>query len=347
MISCLKIRLFQSVIATTIGLIIASNATTAEPTARPVQNRQPVISSVCLQTAGNLMATAGDDHIVRIWNLKTGTQVHELHGHHGWIRTAKFIGNSNILVTAGDDGQVIRWDCVSGRQLDVLLTLENAIWRIAVNPQATQLAVGGFASVVTVVGLANKNITQQHQHPTSDIRGLAYSITGDRLACGGRDGMIRIWSTTSGELLSTVTAHQRRIRDLSFIKSDSHIVSIGDDRILRVSSLTADPTSKNMGYSIALEKQLPFALTVCGDAQVAIGSSDNQIHLWNIDSKQQTRTFQGHTGSVIALDFSPSNDGRTGRLVSGSFDTSIRTWQIEMNVEEVIRVSKQSTANRK
>lgn len=293
------------------------------------------------------MATTGDDHIVRIWNLKTGTSVHELHGHHGWIRTAKFIGNSNVLVTAGDDGQVIRWDCVSGRQLDVLLTLEHAVWRIAVNPQATQLAVGGFTSMVTVVSLADKKIIQQNQHPTSDIRGIAYSTTGDRLACGGRDGMIRIWSTTSGELLATVAAHQRRIRDLSFIKSDSHIVSISDDRTLRVSSLTADPTCTNTGYSIALEKQLPFALTVCGDSQVAIGSSDNQIHLWNIDSKQQTQIYQGHTGSVIAIDFSPSNDGRTGLLVSGSFDTSIRTWQIKTSAKEEIRVSKQSTANRK
>jgi len=347
MIFRLKIRLFQSIMASTMGILIASNAITAEPTARPVQNPQPVISSVCLQTTGDLMATAGDDHIVRIWNLKTGTQVHELHGHHGWIRTAKFIGNSNILATAGDDGQVIRWDCVSGRQHDILLTLNHAIWRIAVNPQATQLAVSGFTSTVTVVDLADKQITQQHQQPTSDIRGLAYSTTGDRLACGGRDGMIRIWSTTTGALLSTVTAHQRRIRDLSFIKSDSHLVSISDDRTLHISPLTTDPTSKNTGYSIALEKQLPFALTVCGDAHVAIGSSDNQIHLWNIDTKQQTRIFQGHTGSVITLDFSPANDDRTGRLVSGSFDTSIRTWQIETNAEETIRVSKQSTANRK
>jgi WD40 repeat protein len=347
MIFCLKIRLLQSIIATTIGLLFASNVTAAEPMERPVHNRQPVISSVCLQDAGDLMATAGDDHIVRIWNLKTGTQVHELHGHNGWVRTATFIGSSNILATAGDDGQVIRWNCVSGRQVDALLTLDHAIWRIAVNPQATQLAVGGFTSTVTIVDLENKQITQQHQHPTSDIRGLAYSTTGNRLACGGRDGMIRIWSTTTGELLSTIVAHQRRIRDLNFIKSDSHIVSISDDRTLRVSPLTAVPTNKNLGYSIALEKQIPFVLTVCGSSQVAIGSSDNQIHLWDIDTKQQTRVFQGHTGSVISLDFSPSTDGLTGLLVSSSFDTSIRTWKIQTNTEEVIRVSKQSAANRK
>ena len=347
MILCLKIRLFQSTIVTTIGLLFASNMMAAEPLERPVHNRQPVISSVCLQDAGDLMATAGDDHIVRVWNLKTGSQVHQLHGHNGWVRTATFIGSSNILVTAGDDGQVIRWDCVSGRQVDALLTLDHAIWRIAVNPQVTQLAVGGFTSTVTVVDLEDKRITQQHLHPTSDIRGLAYSTTGDRLACGGRDGMIRIWSTTTGELLSTIAAHQRRIRDLDFIKSDSHIVSISDDRTLHVSPLTADPTNNNPGYSIALEKQIPFTLTVCGSSQVAIGSSDNKIHLWDIDTKQQTRIFQGHTGSVISLDFSPSNDGLTGLLVSSSFDTSIRTWKIKANTEKVIRVSKQSAANRK
>jgi WD40 repeat protein len=36
------------------------------------------------------MASAGDDHLVRIWNRDTGELIIRLDGHVDWIRTAAF-----------------------------------------------------------------------------------------------------------------------------------------------------------------------------------------------------------------------------------------------------------------
>ncbi|MDM8557405.1 AAA family ATPase [Candidatus Parabeggiatoa sp. HSG14] len=57
---------------------------------------------------------------------------------------------------------------------------------------------------------------------------------------------------------------------------------------------------------------------------LACGSEDNKVYLWNANSGQLLKTFEGHTQSVTSVNFSA--DGK--KLVSGSKDKTIRLWDI-------------------
>ncbi|EPE02713.1 hypothetical protein F503_04062 [Ophiostoma piceae UAMH 11346] len=56
--------------------------------------------------------------------------------------------------------------------------------------------------------------------------------------------------------------------------------------------------------------------------QLASGSYDGTIKLWDTASGECTRTLQGHTGSVTSVVFSPNGT----QLASGSDDETIRLW---------------------
>jgi WD40 repeat protein len=66
--------------------------------------------------------------------------------------------------------------------------------------------------------------------------------------------------------------------------------------------------------------------------EVASGSSDHTIKLWDLTSKRLIRTFHGHSGLVDALNFSP--DGKTlvsggGDMpASGSIDHTVVLWDV-------------------
>jgi WD40 repeat protein len=60
---------------------------------------------------------------------------------------------------------------------------------------------------------------------------------------------------------------------------------------------------------------------------LASGSDDETIKLWNLDSKQEIATLEGHRDSVMTVAFSP--DGKT--LASGSCDMTIKFWQAREN----------------
>ena len=64
-------------------------------------------------------------------------------------------------------------------------------------------------------------------------------------------------------------------------------------------------------------------------SQLASGSNDNTIRLWDVDTGIQTHRLTGHTLSVNSVAFSP--DG--SQLASGSGDGTIRQWDVDTGVE--------------
>src|SRR6185437_7228638 len=50
----------------------------------------PVVSAVAIDGEGRRLATAGDDHLVRIWNADDGSLVRELRTHTDWVRAISF-----------------------------------------------------------------------------------------------------------------------------------------------------------------------------------------------------------------------------------------------------------------
>ena len=74
-----------------------------------------VVTALDIQPRGRLVAAAGDDHVIRIWNMDDGTLVHRLVGHTDWVRAVAFSPDGTTLVSSGNDRRVLLWDVATGR----------------------------------------------------------------------------------------------------------------------------------------------------------------------------------------------------------------------------------------
>lgn len=306
----------------------------------------PVITALATTTNGSstLVATAGDDHLVRIWDPAAGKVLHVLQGHSDWVRCAQFTRDGKRLVTAGTDGRVLVWNAKTGKKISQRYRSERSINAMKLTEDESKLLLVGFDAPLQTIDFESGKLINEIGCPCRDMRAVAISEDGQWAAGAGRNGKIWVWSIKAvqndgNEKAKTpqrkLLGHRRRVRALAFIPYSQQLVSAGDDRTIRVWDIESGQTLRQIHAGPARV----MSMTVPHNGPIATGGSDNMVRLWDRNSGSALAQLTGHTGSVAAL----SSDGN--RLYSAGFDTTVRIWSLSGDSTEPILTVKAETKN--
>ena len=84
-----------------------------------------------------------------------------------------------------------------------------------------------------------------------------------------------------------------------------------------------DPVSGDVGAELGLGHRACCQIVISPDGKyLASGSYQNLVLLWDAETGELVRSFEGHSDYVVSVAFSP--DGN--RIASGSYDGTIRIW---------------------
>lgn len=281
------------------------------------QNSDAAIpTGISIRKNSNEMAVVGDDHLVRIKDRSTGELIRVFETHSDWVKIAKFHPNSKSLFTAGSDRKIVVWNADNHHDYHRFATENRAITDLAIDPTGRFLATVGFNSKLNIYKIETQKKVLVLDCPSRDMRAIAINAN-NQIAVGGRNGIIRVFDLITGDKITDVHPHQKRIRDLIFT-NDSTIVSCSDDLTVQVSDLTKSSSKQLMKAPAKL-----FTVTDLGGGQIAVGASDNLIRIASIPQMREIGYLKGHVGTVCALEV----DGK--EMISGSFDTQIRIWTID------------------
>ena len=98
--------------------------------------------AVRLSADGQLLATAGYDGLVRVWDVATRQPKHDLKKHKGWARAVAFSPDGTRIVSGGMDGAVKLWDTAARGEQEGPEKAASSVWTVAFAPDATSLFVG-------------------------------------------------------------------------------------------------------------------------------------------------------------------------------------------------------------
>lgn len=285
----------------------------------PEHDSPPVVTALAASHDGRFIAAAGDDHSIRIIDVATGSTFSTLTGHSDWIQSMVFSPDSQSLYSAGNDGRVLQWNHRYPVSYQPVLQADFAIRAITLSAEKNLLAVCGFSDAVLLWDLAAGQVRHTLACPAEDQRCVRFSPDGGRLLRGGRAGEICVWDTASGAELAHYREHRRRVFTAAFSADGNQITSVGEDRRLVRFDLARG--QKIFDAQVADGKLM--SMCMINDRLVAAAGADNSIVLCDLESGQNVAQLKGHTGTVAVM--VPCGEF----LASGSFDTTIRIWNLE------------------
>ena len=301
------------------------------------------VQAIEISATGKWLASCAKDGTLQVWRRDARSDA-------GYSNAGHSNAGNSDNSGSGTDASSPTWERVHSQRV------EHALFTIKFIGEHSLIAAG-FSNSIYRLDLDLMKWSLDHTSECSDIRALAISSDQRTLAYGGRDGAVRLIDLDrvpavmdqKRECVMEVQAHTNRIRAMVFSADDSLIYSVAEDRRL----VGIDRKSESIQYQLDVGAGRLMAIERLSEERYAVSGSDNTIRLLQPSkSLGGGRTFQvsnvNPEGTVEAKEIALPKTGKlAGRcklighdgtiavlrshgdyLYSGSFDTTIRSWNI-------------------
>lgn len=305
----------------------------ANPERQSLLGHRGLVNAVAASADNALLATAGADGAVRLWNLKRqGDVAAILTGPQGAVHAVAFAPDNKTLASAGADGAVRLWEVKVGEDEPVTMkearkTLaghEGPVHALAFGKDNGALISGGADKTIIVWDIAaGKPKTTLKDHGAA-VQAAAFAPDGKRFATGSADGAVIIWDADGAKKVQSLKA-PGAIVGLAFA-SDSALVSASNESQTGMDAGVVrvwDPTTGKEIVGPLSAGAGVFGVACKPNSTVVIAAGkDFAVRAWDYKTGKEQRQWQGHLGWVRAVAVTP--DGAT--LVTSSFDNTVKLW---------------------
>ncbi|QDE66999.1 High-affnity carbon uptake protein Hat/HatR [Myxococcus xanthus] len=185
--------------------------------------------------SGAWLATGSweDGRNVRIWDVATGTLIHQLAGHEGEVRSVAWSPDGTRLASGSRDHDARIWDVETGALLHAMTRQEGQVTSVAFSPDGRWLAAANLGWRVRLFDVASGRVVRTLEGHEQSVLTVAFHPSGRWLASGASDDTVRIWDLETG----TQTARIRSttsVSSVAFSPDGGWLVLTSMDGLIRV-----------------------------------------------------------------------------------------------------------------
>lgn len=331
-------------------------------TGRPLRRFEEPGQVVCLAYSpdGGILATAGTDQFISLWDVATGRLRAKFAGHTGVVWSLAWSPDAQRLATAGWDGTVRLWNATRRKDAEALATVAN--FSVAFSPD-TQVLAGGGAGVQLWDAECGEYFKSLPEMTARDVR-VVFSPDGQLLAACGQDNIVHLYSAKDWTHLGTIPAPARPITAMVFSPDSKTLALPVMDKSVRLydvpsrsERLRLDKIGENIvtvafmpnGKTLLTGgNQISFWDSISGQEQptrlkttaelgaavrlavspearkLAAALANYSVVLFDLETGAEAFRLKGHKDEIFGITFSP--DGKT--LATASWDSTVKLWHV-------------------
>ena len=309
-----------------------------------LQGHSQPINAIAYSSDANLIATASDDHTIKIWN-QNGELLDSLSGHEDKVTNIHFqpVANSSsseksrtnsyLLASSSADNTAILWRIENnqGNQLKKLEGHSDAVTDIIFKDDLLVTSSGD--GTIKLWREDGRFITTLFGHQAA-INTIQASPS--YLVSGGEDGNIIIWeiNNTGSKKIRTIAASDKGITSIALTNDQKTIIAVSD--YWEVTSWNLDNGNKSDLQSFSANRESINDISLSHDNQFLVnGTLEGKINIYNTEGVLQ-QTLNAHSGAVLDIDFRPlppvdNNSKNNYLMASASTDKTVRLWRINQS----------------
>jgi len=284
---------------------------------------------VALSPVADLLAAAGADGALRLWDLRLRTRSHLLRtalhqraGHDAAALALAFSPDGSLLASGHVDGSVHLWDMATGEEVPVRLRHDDAVSALAFSPDGVTLATGSLDSNLRLwdVGAALGGDARRVllRQPTA-VTALAWTGGGEAILTGHTSRVLRLLDPVRGRLLATLRGPTAQVTQLLLSPDGQSMAVASRDRTIRVIEIE----TRQETATLALPRSSSALCFLSDGGFLASVGLDNSVQLWDLETREPAAALWGPTGeSFIGL----ALYGELNHLAVALADGRIRIW---------------------
>lgn len=211
---------------------------------------------------GKLLATAGYDSLIVLWDAQSGKQLRTFSGHNGAVFDVAFSPDGTLLASASGDQTIKVWLVKDGTRLDTLKEPQGEQFSVAFTPDGNAIIGAGADRRIRLWKLKSREkaeinpmLESRFAHEAT-INALSILPSGDRLVSTALDRTLKTWSLPALELLQNLPLQPDTITSMHPAHKGANVmVSRMDGSIAAfaipapsTTALTANATSGDANY---------------------------------------------------------------------------------------------------